>query len=101
LANYPKHALWPESRFADFKRPDPTLAESIGHHQEWIIACKTGSPTTCNFDYSGAVSEAVLLGNVAHRCGKRIDWDPETLKIPNAPEAEQFLLRDYREGWRL
>jgi predicted dehydrogenase len=76
LANYGKHALWPESQFADFKRPDPTIADSIGHHQEWIAACKTGSATTCNFDYSGAVTETILLGNVAYRCGKRIDWDP-------------------------
>ncbi len=101
LANYGKHALWPESQFADLKRPDPTIAKSTGHHQEWIAACKTGSLTTCNFDYSGAVTETVLLGNVAYRCGKRIDWDPVNLKIPNAPEAEQFLRREYREGWKL
>ncbi len=100
LANYSQHALWPEERFVDFRRPDPTIAESIGHHQEWIVACKTGSPTTCNFDYSGAVSETVLLGNVAYRSGMRIDWDPVNLKIPNAPEAEQLLRREYRKGWR-
>ncbi|MDP7017641.1 MAG: Gfo/Idh/MocA family oxidoreductase [Pirellulaceae bacterium] len=101
LANYSDHALWPESQFADFKRPEPTIAESIGHHQEWILACKTGRKTTCNFDYAGGVSETVLLGNVAYRCGKRIEWDPVNLKIPNAPEAEQFLRRDYRKGWTL
>ncbi|MCP4784010.1 MAG: Gfo/Idh/MocA family oxidoreductase [Fuerstiella sp.] len=101
LANYDQHALWPESRFVDFKRPDPTIADSIGHHQEWITACKTGSPTTCNFDYAGAVTETILLGNVAYRCGKKIDWDPVNLKIPNAPEAERFLRRDYRKGWKL
>jgi predicted dehydrogenase len=101
LANYNQHALWPESQFADFKRPEPTIADSIGHHQEWIAACKTGSKTTCNFDYSGAVTETVLLGNVAYRFGKRINWDPVNLKIPNAPEAEQLLRRDYRAGWKL
>jgi hypothetical protein len=83
------------------KRPEPTIADSIGHHQEWIAACKTGSKTTCNFDYSGAVTETVLLGNVAYRFGKRINWDPVNLKIPNAPEAEQLLRRDYRAGWKL
>ncbi len=101
LASYSQHALWPEERFVNFKRPDPTIDESIGHHREWIVACKTGSPTTCNFDYSGALSETVLLGNVAYRCGKRIDWDAVDLKIPNAPEAEQLLRREYRNGWSL
>lgn len=101
LANYSQHALWPEERFVDFKRPDPTIAESIGHHQEWIVACKTGSATSCNFNYSGPLTETVLLGNVAYRYGKSIDWDPVGLKIPNAPEAEQLLRREYREGWKL
>ena len=101
LTDYSQHALWPESEFADFKRPEPSIADSIGHHQEWIVACKTGSPTSCNFDYSGAVTETILLGNVAYRCQKKIDWDPVNLKIPNAPEAERFLRRDYRVGWSL
>lgn len=101
LANYDQHKLWPESQFADFKRPDPTIADSVGHHQEWITACKTGSPTSCNFDYSGAVTESILLGNVAYRAGQRIQWDPVHMKITNAPEAEQFLRREYRKGWKL
>lgn len=101
LANYSQHALWPEERFAGFRRPEPSIPDSIGHHQEWIAACKRGNPTSCNFDYSGAVTESVLLGNVAYRCGKRIDWDAANLRIPNAPDAEQFLRRDYRAGWKL
>ncbi|MDV6034734.1 MAG: Gfo/Idh/MocA family oxidoreductase [Phycisphaera sp. RhM] len=101
LTDYSKHSFWPESRFADFKRPDPTIADSIGHHQEWIVACKTGSPTTCNFDYAGALTETVLLGNVAHRYGQKIDWNAKSLSIPNAPAAEQLLRRDYRQGWHL
>ncbi len=101
LANYSQHSLRPESRFADFKRPEPSIADSIGHHREWIAACKTGSPTTCNFDYSGGVTETVLLGNVAHRCGRKIQWDAANQRIPNAPEAESFLRRDYRPGWTL
>ena len=51
-------------------RPNARSHSSIGHHAEWIAACKTGSPTTCNFDYSGALTEAVLLGNVSYRSGK-------------------------------
>ncbi|MFH1924826.1 MAG: Gfo/Idh/MocA family oxidoreductase [Planctomycetota bacterium] len=101
LANYPQHALLPEEKFADFKPPEPTIPDSVGHHQEWIQACKTGSPTTCNFDYSGAVTEAVLLGNLAYRVGTKLEWDPVNLKFPNCPKAEEYLQREYREGWTL
>ena len=68
---------------------------------EWIQACKTGSPTTCNFDYSGALTEAVLLGNVAYRTGEQLEWDAATLKATNCPQADQFLHREYRKGWEL
>jgi hypothetical protein len=101
LVSYPKRMLWPESKFAGFQAPEPAIPESIGHHQEWIRACKTGSPTTCNFDYSGAVTETMLLGNVAYRVGAKLQWDPVHMKVPNCPEAEEYLRRDYREGWTL
>jgi hypothetical protein len=101
LADYDKHTLLPEAEFKDFVRPPQTIPPSIGHHQEWIKACKTGSPTTCNFAYSGPLTEANHLGNVAYRAGKRIEWDSRNMKIPNAPEAERFLKREYRKGWSL
>ena len=69
-------------------RREPTIPDSIGHHEEWIEACKTGGPTTCNFDYSGALTEAVLLGNVAYRAGKKLQWDAVQLKAANCPEAD-------------
>ena len=60
------------------------------------------APTTCNFDYSGALAEAVLLGNVSYRAGgKKLAWDAEKLKATNCPEADQFLKREYRAGWTL
>ena len=101
LADYSKHVLLPEKEFADYKRPEKSIADSLGHHKEWIHACKTGAPTTCNFAYSGLLTEANHLGNVAYRAGKRIEWDAKNLKIPNAPAAEQFLGREYRKGWTL
>ena len=54
LAGYSKHKLLPEKEFEGFKAPEPYIPNSIGHHKEWIEACKHGGPTTCNFDYSGA-----------------------------------------------
>lgn len=82
--------------------PDPSIPPSIGHHAEWIEACKSRGPTTCNFDYSGALAETVLLGNVSYRTGgKRLEWDAENLRATNCPEAEQFVRREYRDGWTL
>lgn len=100
-ADYGKHRLFPQERFTDYKRPEPTIPKSVGHHQEWIDACKTGSPTTCNFDYAGALTEAVLLGNVAYRLGRKIEWDAENLKATNAPEADPLIQKQYRAGWSL
>jgi hypothetical protein len=101
IAGYDKHALLPENDFADFKRPEPFIKDSIGHHREWIEACKTGGITTCNFNYAGALTEAVLLGNVAFRTGKKIEWDARRLKARNCPEADQFLHHQYRAGWNI
>jgi predicted dehydrogenase len=101
LADYNRHLLLPEENFKDYKRPDPFIKSSVGHHNEWIQACKTGSKTTCNFDYSGALTEAVLLGNVAFRTGKRIVWDAKNLRAKNAPEADRFIQHHYRAGWNL
>ena len=99
LADYSKLALLPEDKFKDFQAPPPTIPASLGHHKEWIAACKTGSPTTCNFDYSGGLTEANHLGNVAYRVGKKIAWDPAKLECPGTPEAAKFIKRQYRKGW--
>jgi len=101
LSDYFKHVLLPEKDFADFKRPTPSIPESIGHHAEWVRACKGGGTTTCPFSYSGLLTEANHLGNVAYRAGKKIEWDAKEMRIRNAPEAEQFLDREYRKGWKL
>jgi predicted dehydrogenase len=101
ISDYGKHQLLPEDKFIDFKRPEPTIEKSLGHHQEWIHACKTGAPTTCNFDYAGWLTEANHLGNVAYRVGKKLQWDAESMRATNAPEADQFIRREYRKGWSL
>ncbi len=101
LADYGDHVLLPEKDFADFKRPEPFIKNSIGHHKEWIEACKTGGITTCNFDYSGPLTETALLGNVAYRVGKKLEWDPVALKATNCPEAEKYIQHVYRKGWKI
>lgn len=101
LADYEKHKLLPEEKFADFKAPEPFIPNSIGHWKEWIDACKTGKPTTCNFDYSGALTEANHLGNVAYRTGMKIEWDAVKLKAKNCPDAARYIRTEYRKGWKL
>ena len=101
LSDYGKHKLLPEDKFKDFQRPTPTIPKSIGHHAEWIRACKTGEPTTCNFEYAGWLTEANHLGNVAYRTGKKLQWDAKNLRATNAPEAEPFIRRQPRKGWSI
>jgi predicted dehydrogenase len=101
VADYAKHVLLPEKDFKDFHRPEPSIPKSLGHYAEWIHACKTGAPTTCNFEYAGWLTEANHLGNVAYRAGKKLKWDAESATATNAPEAAQFLRREPRAGWKL
>ncbi len=91
VANYDRRILLPKSDFEGFRAPEPSILKSIGHHAEWIAACKTGAPTSCNFDYAGALTEAVLLGNVAFRAGTTLEWDPRRLRAKNCPEASQWI----------
>jgi predicted dehydrogenase len=101
LASYSRHTLLPEEQFKDFVPPPQSIPKSIGHHAEWIEAVKHGRPTTCNFAYSGVLAEAVLLGNVAYRCGEKLVWDGKAGKVTNVPEAANHLQREYRKGWSL
>ena len=101
LSDYGKHLLLPEDKFQDFKRPNPFIPESPGQQAEWVKACKTDLKTTCNFEYSGWLTEANHLGNVAYRVGRKIEWNAESLHCPNAPEASSIIRREYRPGWKL
>lgn len=101
LSDYGKHILLPEAKFSGYQRPPESIPASPGHHEEWILACKGEGTTTCPFAYSGPLTEANHLGNVAHRAGRKIEWDARNLRIPNYPEAEVFLGREYRAGWKL
>ncbi len=101
VADYDHVTLLPQDQYSDFKAPAPSIPRSIGHHAEWIAACKDGRPTTCNFDYSGALTEAVLLGNVSFRTGSALDWDAANLKATNCPAADEFIQRASRPGWTL
>ena len=101
VADYGQHKLLPQADFKDFTPPKPTIPTSIGHHREWLEAIKHGRTTTCNFAYSGALAETVLLGNVAYHCGQKIEWDGKAGKVKNPSAATRYLQRAYRKGWKL
>ena len=82
-------------------RPEPTIPNSPGHYQEWINACKGGPAALSNFDYAGPLTEMVLLGNLAVRLEKRIQWDAKNLKAIGVPEADPLIRREYRQGWAI
>jgi len=92
--------LIPESKMKGFK-VEPFLPRGINHYQEWIRACKGGPKPSANFDYSGPLSETILLGNVAARAGQKLFWDGPNFKITNISDGEKYLKREYREGWSL
>ena len=92
----------PEDKVMGHQPVEPTIAESPGFHQEWINAAKgAATPPTCQFDYSGPLSEAVLLANVAYRAGEGFDWDAQNLKTVGNPKAQSLIREEYRKGWDL
>ncbi len=93
--------LIPESKMKGFKAPEPFLPRGVNHYQEWVQACKGGPKPLANFDYAGPLTEMVLLGNIAIRTGKKLVWDGPNMQITNAPEANQYISRQYRTGWTL
>ncbi len=101
IADYDRHQLLPEERFADYARPAPSIPESVGHHREWIRAILEGGETSCNFDYSGALTEAVLLGNVAWKLDQELRWDPKRLRATNVRGTARLVYPAYRGCWRL
>ncbi|OPZ22223.1 MAG: Inositol 2-dehydrogenase [candidate division BRC1 bacterium ADurb.BinA364] len=93
----------PNGKAANWRGPAAAMrgADGPGLHDEWIDACKTGAPTSVNFDYAGRLAEHNLLALVAFRAGRTIDYDAEASRCPNCPEAERYLRKPYREGWAL
>lgn len=101
LCDFDKRKLFPASEFAGFEPPGKTIPDSPGFHREWIQACKGGAPATCSFDYSGPLTETVLLGNVAYRAGGGFGWDAERLEPSGNEKAESLIRTPFRKGWEI
>ncbi len=98
-----EHVLLPREQFKEVKQPERTLPRSPGHFTEWVEGIKSHDchKPMSNFDYASRLTETVLLGVVALKAGKRIEWDAENLRAKNAPEADEFIRRHYRRGYTI
>jgi hypothetical protein len=85
--------LTSSDRISDRSREDP--------NDVWISAFKNNTQSPGSFLYTGPVTETILLGAVALRAGKKVDYDSANMKITNIPEANKYLIREYRKGWEL
>lgn len=102
------NSIYPESIRGSTQQIAQSIPRSESHHMEWVRACKGGKPAGSSFDWAGPLAEAVLLGNVGLRVQLREDltlnpliWDSPSCRITNLEEANQFIRRKYREGWKL
>jgi predicted dehydrogenase len=91
--------LLPEDQFRDY--PVQKL-EKINHYHEFVEAVQGKTKTAAPLDYSGPLTEAVLLGPLATRFPKAtLEWNGAKMKFKNSPEATAFVRRKYRAGWRV
>ena len=96
LPHIARPQLYPVEKFKDFKMPQ---VEGQHHWTQFVEACRGNGKTSAGFDYSGPLTEAVLLGGVATRFPKTtLKWDAKGLKF-DLSEADQYLRRTYRSGW--
>jgi predicted dehydrogenase len=95
--------IFPETLMKDIGKPPKMLERSPGHIDEWVMACRGEKPMDfpkSNFAYAGPMSETILLGNIALRVGRRLEWDGEKMEFTNFPEANQYVTKEYRDGWK-
>jgi len=91
--------LFPVATFKDFPLPD---VENGHHWSQWAEACTGIGKTSTSFDYSGPLTETVLLGSVAVRFPHTtLQWNAEKLRFDNEKAANAFVRRQYRKGWEV
>jgi predicted dehydrogenase len=93
--------LVPRARMARFQPPPPTLARPAEELDQWIRACRGGAASDASFENVAALSETILLGTIAVRVDKKLQWDSASFRFKGAPEADALMTRAYREGWKL
>ena len=101
LSDYTRHVILHEANFADYAEPASINSDFTQHHRDWLHAIKTNQSAPSDFAYSGPLTEAALLGNVAFRAGCKLEWDTKNLRAKNCPAADEFIHHQYRQGWKL
>ncbi len=96
-----KWILTPDSKAEQAASIPKSLPRVDNEDVEWLAAIRGEGQALSNFDYAGPFTEVVLLGNLAVRLGKTIQWDSKNLKVTNAPEADALIRTEYRKGWEL
>jgi len=92
-------SLYPTAKFSSFQVPK---IKGGDHYHEFVDAVLGKGQTSTPFDYSGRMTEAVLLGNIAARFpSTTLEWDAKKLKITNLREANGYIRRRYRQGWKV
>jgi hypothetical protein len=94
--------LIPEATAREIGRPPRMLERSPGHYEEWRLACLGEKPKDfagSNFAYAANLTETILLGNLALKMGRKLEYDSANVKITNVPEANAFVNKEYRQGW--
>ena len=71
------------------------------HYQDWITACKTGTPSCADFSYAGPFTEMVNFGNLVVKSGKKLKWDNTKGVVTNVKNASEIVSKEYRKGWEL
>jgi predicted dehydrogenase len=91
--------LFPEEKFKNYPKPD---VGGLNHYHDFVEAALGNGVAGSNFDYAGPLTEAVLLGNVANRFpGQTLEWNAKALRFTNNREANNYLRRRYRRGWKV
>jgi predicted dehydrogenase len=99
LPHIDKPKLLPEKDFRDFKMPE---IEGASHWVQFVEAVRGNGTTSAGFDYSGPLTEAVLLGSVASRFPKTtLSWDAAKMRFIGLDEANRHLSKTYRQGWEV
>jgi predicted dehydrogenase len=98
-----KPRLLPKSLHESFGKPPQKLARIAreSHEMNWVDAAKGRVEVSCPFEYAAHLTEVMLLGIVALRAGKKIAYDGAEMRVTNAPQANAYLRREYRQGWAL
>jgi predicted dehydrogenase len=86
-----------------FDQVPKTLRRYGDMYREWLGGIQSGNPDqpSCPFSYAGPLTEAYLLGNIALKLNRKIEWDAQAMRVTNLESANQYVGRDYRKGWEL